>query len=216
MTCKTPKSLHEEDWKNRKTDYAYLENDKDVSGIMALLVKFFERVHPLNILDIGCGSGYLGHLIKKLDSNVVINGFDISEHAIAQANSYDKVYYLDLDNEDIPEEEASFDMIVCAEVLEHIYDVDHCLAEIRRLLKSGGKAILTTPNFGYWKYRIKCLLGKMPKILRDPRHIHTFNHKFLSKLCRDFDVAYGVKERRWACSLFNKTIVLVLTKTQND
>ena len=219
MTIKTPKILHEDDWRNLKKDYAFLKNDKDISERMDLLTEFFKRISPKKILDIGCGSGYLGYLIKKLDCDVAINGFDVSEYAIKQADSYDKVYCLDLDKHDIPEEDGFFDMVVCAEVIEHIYDVDHCLAEIKRLLKPGGKAIVTTPNFGYWKYRIYCLLGRMPKLLRDPRHIHTFNHKFLAKLCYNngFDVAYTVREKNGPLAkaietIFNKTIILILTK----
>jgi len=223
MTIKTPKTIHEDDWRDTKKDYAFLKNDKDISERMALLTRFFKGFRPKKILDIGCGSGYLGYLIKQIDNDTIISGFDVSEHALSKVKSYDKVYSLDIDKQDIPEQDNFFDMVVCAEVLEHIYDVDHCLDEIKRVLKPGGKAVVTTPNFGYLKYRIFCLLGKMPKILRDPRHIHTFNHNFLAKKCynKGFHIAYSIREKKSILSkaleaVFNKTIILILTKTNYE
>ena len=219
MTIKTLKTLHEEDWKNKKIDYDFLKNDKDISERMELLLGFFKKFRPSRILDIGCGSGYLGHLLKQLDSNVIMHGFDVSEHAVSQIKSYDKAYFCDLDKSDIPEDNSSFDMIVCSEVLEHIYDVDHCLNEIKRILIPGGKAIITTPNFSYWKYRTYCLIGKMPKIIRDPRHLHIFNHNLLYSKCSDenFDIAYSTGEKNGFLNkmkekILKKTIVLCLTK----
>jgi ubiquinone/menaquinone biosynthesis C-methylase UbiE len=190
---------------------------------MDLLISFFRKFKPQKILDIGCGSGYLGYLIKKIDSDTIITGFDISKHALGQAKSYDKTYFLDIDKENIPEEDNYFDMVICADVLEHIYDVDHCLNEIKRVLKPGSKAIVTTPNFSYWKYRIVSSLGGIPSILKDPRHIHTFNLDFLSTKCytKDVEVAYSIKEKKGPLTrtletIFNKTIVLVLTKKSHE
>lgn len=219
MTRKTLQSIHEDDWRNRKSDYAVLRKDRDVLERMELLVEFIKRLRPGKVLDIGCGSGYLGHLIKKINSNIAFTGFDISEYAIGLAQSYDRVYLLDIDKEDIPENSGHFDMVVCADVLEHIYDVDHCLNEIKRVLKPDGKAVITTPNFSYWKYRIICVLGGIPNILKDPRHIRTFNHDFLSNKCHgeDFGVAYSIKEKKnfltkMLETIFNKTVILILTK----
>lgn len=219
MNRKTPQSVHEDDWRNIKKDYDLLRNDKDISERMELLVGFIKRLRSGKVLDIGCGSGYLGHLIKKINSNIAFTGFDISKYGIKQVKSYDKVYLLDIDKENIPEESGFFDMVVCADVLEHIYDVDHCLNEIKRVLKPGGKAVVTTPNFSYWKYRIICVLGGIPNILKDPRHIHAFNYNLLSNKCytKGFDVAYSVKEKKDFLTkmseiIFNKTIILILTK----
>ncbi|NQT46450.1 MAG: class I SAM-dependent methyltransferase [Candidatus Omnitrophica bacterium] len=223
MSIKTSKTVHEDDWRNIKKDYTFLKKNKDISERMALLINFFKRVKPRKMLDIGCGSGYLGYLIKRMDMDrdLIIKGFDISEYAISQITSYDKTYLLDIDKKDIPEESDYFDMVVCGEVLEHIYDVDHCLDEIKRVLKPGGKAIITTPNFSYWKYRIVCLFGGIPSITKDPRHIRNFNHNFLFSKCsgKDFDVTYSVREKKDPLTkilgiIFSKMVVLTLTKRE--
>lgn len=223
MVIKNQKNLHDEDWRNVKPDYAALAKDKDISARMSMLVKFCRRNKPNRILDIGCGSGYLGFLLKKDFPEISIIGFDISETAIAQINSYEKAYTLSLDNSDIPEADNSFDVVVCAEVIEHIYDIDHCLTEIKRVLKPGGKAIITTPNFSFWRYRIKCLLGRMPQILKDPRHVHAFTHDFLAAKCYNigFSVSFGTNERigrltKVFKSVFNNTIVVVLRKGSDE
>jgi len=221
MNRKTPQSVHEDDWRNIKKDYDLLRNDKDISKRMKLLSGFFEKYKPKKILDVGCGSGYMGYLIKKINRNASLTGFDISEYAVGMAQSYDKVYLLDIDKEDIPENSGYFDMVVCGDVLEHIYDVDHCLNEMKRVLKVGGTAIITAPNFSYWKYRLVCLLGGIPSILLDHRHLHAFNHEFLFNKCVDekYYISYSARSKRdivtkVAEKMFNKTIVLVVTKRE--
>ncbi len=219
MTIKTSKTVHEDDWKSTKKGYALLKGDRAISKRMQLLIKFSKKFRPKRILDIGCGSGYFGYLLKEIDRNVKITGFDISKHAISQAKTYDKAYSLDIDKQNIPEESNYFDMVTCADVLEHVYDVDHCLEEIKRVLKPGGKAVITAPNFSYLKYRVYCLLGCIPSILTDPRHVHAFNLDSLSKKCYNlgFDVAYSSRTSkgiltRFLETLFNKTIILILGK----
>jgi len=219
MAINSLKSLHENDWKNVKTDYETLKNDSDIAERMELLISFYKHLKPKKTLDIGCGSGYMGHLIKKFDPDVVIHGLDVSEHAISQIKDYDKAYFLNIDENNIPEPDNDFDLVVCSDVIEHIYDVDHCLNEIKRILKPGAKAIITTPNYSFWKYRVITLLGGMPSILKDPRHIHVFNLDVIRRKCYSMglDIAYSIKGRKDFITkhcekLFNKTTITILTK----
>ncbi|MFN6992331.1 MAG: methyltransferase domain-containing protein, partial [Fervidobacterium sp.] len=65
-------------------------------------------------------------------------------------------------NKSFPLKNESFDTVVSMDVIEHLYDVDNFLSEIYRILKNGGKAIISTPNLISWRNRLNILLGKNP------------------------------------------------------
>lgn len=100
---------------------------------------------PCNILDIGCSNGSI------MDRRVVefhnVHGLDMSAEACAVAtrNGYLTAGVCDLED-CIPECDGLFDVILCAEVIEHIQDTRNFIAEMRRVLKPGGSIVMTTPN----------------------------------------------------------------------
>jgi SAM-dependent methyltransferase len=62
----------------------------------------------------------------------------------------------------IPFGDCEFDLVFCGEVIEHVYSPDHLLEEVKRLLRPGGYAVLTTPNLASWRNRIALFLGWQP------------------------------------------------------
>jgi len=175
---KTPKILHDIDWSGWKADDTVFVNEKRFN----IIAKIILQNNPSLVLDVGCGSGYLAYLLKKQNSNLKIDGFDISEEALKRANLLDQRYILNIDEKSIPQENNYYDVVVCSEVLEHIYDFRHCIIEIKRVLIPGGICIFTTPNFSFWRYRIQVLKGNIPSVIRDERHLHAFNFKILKKI----------------------------------
>lgn len=97
-------------------------------------------------LDIGCGVGVLTQLVKSTHPECEVYGVDISSKAIEDNKkenptihySQGTVNNLSFDNE-------MFDVIFSGEVLEHLDDPQVLLTEGFRLLKDGGKMIVTTP-----------------------------------------------------------------------
>lgn len=57
---------------------------------------------------------------------------------------------------------AQFDAVTCGECLEHVFDTDAMLKKIRRILKPGGKLILSTPNVASLPRRLMMLIGLNP------------------------------------------------------
>ena len=163
---------HEEEWRTAKRGYAFFEGVARYD----LLKRLILTANPEKILDVGCGSGYLSHLLKQERPSLVIHGCDIAEAALAQARDVlDVAYQLDLDRAGLPEPNYAFDLVVCSEVLERLYEVDLCLQEIARVLKPDGLLIVTVPNLGFWRFRIEVLCGRIPHIVADERHVQTFN-----------------------------------------
>jgi ubiquinone/menaquinone biosynthesis C-methylase UbiE len=109
--------------------------------------RFFQK-GASTVLDIGCNTGRGGRVLKQIDSSLKISGLDcvksrldrLPEDAYAQ-----NIYGL---STEIPCDDYTFDVVVAGEFIEHIYatDVDRTLAEIFRVLKIGGRLLLTTPN----------------------------------------------------------------------
>lgn len=126
----------------------------------------FYRFFPTTasrVLDIGCNTGRGGRILRLLDARLIIYGLDAVKDRLDRlpAGVYqDGVHGF---STEIPVENESFDVVVAGEFIEHIYqrDVDKTLEEIFRVLKIGGRLLLTTPNPYDWKRRLrgKSVLG---------------------------------------------------------
>lgn len=113
-----------------------------------------------NIIDIGCGQGFLlEKILKKFKINLAA-GIDISPQLCSIAvNRIPNATILNLDAEDIDTKfnESLFDFVFMTEVLEHLLDPWKVLIKVSKILRPNGKLILTVPNrdwFGYEKYKV--------------------------------------------------------------
>jgi len=102
----------------------------------------------LNVLDIGCGGGLLAEEFAKKGANVA--GIDSSESSIkiaqehAHKNDLD-IKYLVGSTEQLPINDK-FDVVVCADVFEHVEELEKCISEISRVLKPNGLLFYDTIN----------------------------------------------------------------------
>lgn len=133
----------------------------------------------VKFLDVGSGSGFFLRILKKHGYDYDYTGLDFSEEQIELAKKEGTtVLKADL-NDTLPLDDNSFDIILASEIIEHIYDTDKFLEELHRLLKPGGKLILTTPNIASLGERIRLLRGIRPaaidvSVRNTPAHIHGF------------------------------------------
>lgn len=115
------------------------------------------------VLDVGCGDGAFASFIGEIVGDTELYGLDIAPEAAAKACARGvRALALDLDEEVLPFDENTFDVVICGEVIEHLYDPDHLLEEIHRVLKPDGICIITTPNLASWYNRIALLFGFQP------------------------------------------------------
>ncbi len=129
---------------------AYVEAAKIVSG---------------RVLEIGTGSGYgIKVISEKADKFVTIDKF-VSDAAKNLGSQYKNVEFLQMT---VPPlhglEDNSFDYVITFQVIEHIEDDHTFLKEINRVLKKGGKLIVTTPN-------------KTMSLTRNPWHVREYTVK---------------------------------------
>jgi 2-polyprenyl-3-methyl-5-hydroxy-6-metoxy-1,4-benzoquinol methylase len=101
------------------------------------------------VLDFGCGTGYGSALLAQ--SGAQVTALDIDARAIAWARATHARHAIDfLRSDDFGESlpEATFDLITCFEMIEHVTESDQhrTLASLARLLKPGGLLLMSTPN----------------------------------------------------------------------
>ncbi len=139
-----------------------------LTGKYSRAVEIFKEAGITSLLDIGCGVGEFGKHCKKDIPGLAVKAVDVSKVAVEKArkNGVDAIC-ADVGNERLPFDGESFDGIFCGEVIEHVFDTDGLLEDMRRLLRpSIGNSIrplvLTTPNLASWYNRIFLLFGYQP------------------------------------------------------
>jgi 2-polyprenyl-3-methyl-5-hydroxy-6-metoxy-1,4-benzoquinol methylase len=114
------------------------------------------------VADLGCFGGVIFPYLKSAGCRR-IEGFDIDKNSLKAASTvYDKVYRWDAEREKVPVESERYDVVIAAEIVEHLLDVDHFLTECWRVISKGGFLLVTTPNLVSLYNRLRVLLGKMP------------------------------------------------------
>jgi methionine biosynthesis protein MetW len=119
------------------------------------------------VLDSGCGPGFLAALIR--DHGCDVTCIDVSQVGPerTRARGID-AQQLDLDTDDPPFEEGSFDVVVANSNLEHLFYMHRHVGTLARYVRPGGKMIWLVPNIGHWRYRLALLGGRFPYIAESP------------------------------------------------
>jgi SAM-dependent methyltransferase len=122
------------------------------------------------VLDAGCGLGYGAALLARSGAAEVV-GIDIAEEVVEAigAAAPDGVRFAVADVRELPFEEASFDLIVCFEVIEHIDGQEQALDELKRVLAPGGLLAISSPNPDIY-------------VEGNPHHVHELRPDELSQL----------------------------------
>ena len=98
------------------------------------------------VLDLGCGAGRFVAALRDAGADPV--GVEIAEAAATRARATGVEVRLVEPDGTLPFGHGEFDLVWCSEVLEHVPDALALLQETRRVLKPGGRALLTVPYHG--------------------------------------------------------------------
>jgi 2-polyprenyl-3-methyl-5-hydroxy-6-metoxy-1,4-benzoquinol methylase len=134
------------------------------------------------VLDLGCRDGSLSRAFA--DGNEIV-GVDADRDAHAAAAKLGiETHWADLD-EPLDFDDASFDVVVAGELLEHLRDPHRVVVDVRRVLRPTGTFVASVPNAYRLKNRLRFLLGRDPE--DDPTHLHMFAPSEVRKLLGGFD-----------------------------
>jgi SAM-dependent methyltransferase len=145
-------------------------------------------------LDLGCGDG---RLTTALDARE-LTAADVSDVALARAAGRlpgARLVALVPDGP-LPFEDGAFDLVLCAETLEHVRDVQGLLSEVRRVLSPGGVLALTTPAHGRGTGLRILVQGFGRTFPPLSPHLHTFSRRSLAHLLDQLGFEVTLMRRR--------------------
>jgi 2-polyprenyl-3-methyl-5-hydroxy-6-metoxy-1,4-benzoquinol methylase len=151
------------------------------------------------ILELGCGSGHMSQALKAQGCNVV--GVEIHPQAAqAAAEICERVIIADLDYVSLDRElgQDRFDVVLAADVLEHLKDPLPVLRSVKEFLSPRGYIVISIPNVAHISIRLALLAGRFPygeTGLLDQTHLRFLTRESLEKLMEDAGLAIGQMER---------------------
>jgi 2-polyprenyl-3-methyl-5-hydroxy-6-metoxy-1,4-benzoquinol methylase len=170
---------------------------------------------PSTVLDLGCSAGFLASRLEALGHRVT--GVDAGE-APGVRDRMTRFVTADLDDGLPSEVGDGYDIVLAADVLEHLRRPEQLLREVHDVLRPGGVAILCVPNFAHWYPRFRVVLGAFDYDQRgilDRTHLRFFTRRSIRRLVEQsglrvrrqdsvgvpFEVVQGARSKgvgRWA------------------
>lgn len=130
---------------------------------VSLIQHMLRGLNPRGVLaDVGCFTGITTALFRSTGFEKAV-GFDVSEEVLLRAATRGiEPRRWRAGEERCPAADGEFDVVVAADVIEHIVDTDTFVDELYRILRPDGRIVVTTPNLAFWISRIRLLIGKPP------------------------------------------------------
>ena len=160
-------------------EYQLKPSEDSSHGRISTLLK---SRRPSRILDLGCSSGLLAERLREMGHQVT--GVDVVEIAGVRDRT-DRFFQADL-NDGIPKEVGTgFDIVLAADVLEHLVNPGLLMNEVRDRLAPDGAALFCVPNIAHWYPRFRSTLGMFDYDQRgilDSTHLRFFTRRSIRKL----------------------------------
>lgn len=147
-------------------------------------------------LDLGCGDGELLHFLR---GSMEVRGYGVEKddaNWLKCMNNGINVIQMDLEAGLSGFEAQSFDVVILSQTLQAMHNTEDIVEE---MLRVGREAIVTFPNFGYWRNRLQSLKGQMPVSEElpyqwyDTPNVHLCTINDFDQFCAEHNIR--VKER---------------------
>jgi len=167
------------------------------------------------VLDVGCGDG---ELMKYISENITkdIRGLEISKSNVQKCIAKGLTVIEGNAENDLKQfPNLSFDYVILSQTLQAFLDPENVISE---LLRIGKKAIVTIPNFGYWKVRINLLFkGTMPVTKSLPNewyntpNLHMCTIKDFVNYCKERNIKINISNLNLQ-NLFSELGIFIIEK----
>lgn len=153
------------------------------------VLAFLPERRDLDVLELGCGAGQTGRYLKERGIARRVVGVELDPGAAAIARQHlDVVHVGDLGTLELSADEQ-FDLVLCADVVEHLVDPWRTLERVTRHLRRGGELLTSTPNIRHWSVLADLIVrGKWEYRddgILDRTHLRFFTRESIQKLHAD-------------------------------
>ena len=175
-----------------KENLAVLTQFRQDFAIIADWVKLGSKV-----LDLGCGDG---SLLYFLQGSLEVRGYGVEKddaNWLACMGTGINVIQMDLEAGLSGFEAQSFDTVILSQTLQAMH---HTEGIVQEMLRVGHEAIVTFPNFGYWRHRMQVVAGQMPVSENlpyqwyDTPNVHLCTINDFEQFCAEHNIR--IEERR--------------------
>ena len=192
------------------------QDDADYSGGLYNLPQLFRQPEfrrwakdlrdGSKLLDVGIGKGlFLGQVLDELRTRgtaepAEIHGIDLVRSPGASFDRLGPSFELllqDLDGQQLPYSDDAFDFVSCNHVLEHIFETEGLVRELRRVLKPKGLCVISVPNLASWVNRISFFFwGNQPlgSELGTESVTYGFRPRFLQRRLESFHPSGHIRD----------------------
>ena len=175
-----------------------------MAGFEGTLDELFTQADPQSLLDVGCGEGVLTHQwAQRLGDERRVVGIDLDDpalHAEWAKRTAPNLEYRVMKAENLPFADSEFDAATAIEVLEHVPDAEHTLAEMARVAKRW--LLVSVPREPLWR-GLNLARGAYWKDLGNtPGHVnHWSKRSFVALLSRHGEVVQARSPFPWTMLL---------------
>jgi 2-polyprenyl-3-methyl-5-hydroxy-6-metoxy-1,4-benzoquinol methylase len=156
-----------------------------IDNIFRILDANLKTFKPYKIIDIGCGDGSTtARIASYFDINMNnVYGVEYNDDLINISSKLFNVDKIDLEVDDIPYENNTFDLVICNQVLEHLKHYRKVIDDLIRITSKEGYIIIGIPNLAHLLNRIYLLFGSQPLCIHlNSSHVRSFTHKSFAKM----------------------------------
>jgi 2-polyprenyl-3-methyl-5-hydroxy-6-metoxy-1,4-benzoquinol methylase len=141
-----------------------------IANLFSTILDAIDRSRPESILEVGCGEGFMTRAIRDRFPGVPLTAVDASEEALEVARVQNPdVAFRCQDVERLDLEDAGYDLVLCAEVLEHLPRSETALRELCRV--SRRRLVLSVPNEPYLRMANFAVLNHFRSLGNPPGHV---------------------------------------------
>jgi 2-polyprenyl-3-methyl-5-hydroxy-6-metoxy-1,4-benzoquinol methylase len=158
-----------------------------MSAFERTLDQLFEQSDPSSVLDVGCGEGVLVHQWAQRLGDRRVVGIDLQEESI-QAGWAERqapnLEYQVMHAENLPFAESEFDLATAIEVLEHVPDPEHTLAEMARCAER--HLLVSVPREPLWRMLNMARGAYWPALGNTPGHLNHWSRRSFVRLLSSY------------------------------
>ena len=177
-----------------------------MAGFERTLDELFTRAAPSSLLDVGCGEGVLTHQWAGRLAPGRVVGIDLEDSALQaewEQRRAPNLEYRVMKAENLPFGDGEFDVATAIEVLEHVPDPEHTLAEMARV--ASGHLLVSVPREPLWRVLNMARGAYLRDLGNTPGHLNHWSKRgFLRLLARHGEVVEARSPFPWTMVLVRR------------